>query len=290
MLDDVMDDPVPGPSPEERHRWWFRRHPWWSVVLVLFFLFALDIALLPFGTLLSFRTEHPDRTAFQRGDLERQEEAGIKRPRIRKTWTPYSRIPKVLVRAVLVSEDAMFWQHSGFDTFEIKQSITEAMTEGRDLRGASTITQQLVKNLFLSSSRDPFRKLHESILTIVAEQALGKRRILELYLNEIEWGPGVYGAAAAARYHFDVPLDSLTPWQAAFLASIIPSPTRYSPDGITPYLGQRIARTIRRIGIEEVQEDSLTAAMSAVPPDSMSVPIPDSTDRPLPDSTKMAGP
>jgi monofunctional biosynthetic peptidoglycan transglycosylase len=135
-----------------------------------------------------------------------------------------------LVRAVLAGEDQEFFDHSGFDWEEIEKAIKKDWEERGFVRGASTITQQLAKNLFLSTSKNPLRKLHEALITVELEAILSKRRILEIYLNVIEWGDGVYGAEAAARHYFATSAASLSVEQAAFLSAIIPSPLgTYNP-------------------------------------------------------------
>ena len=139
-------------------------------------------------------------------------------------WVPYDRISRNLTRAVLAGEDSRFFDHSGFDWEEIRKALEEDWNEGQFKRGASTITQQLAKNLFLSTSKNPLRKLHEALITKEMEWILGKRRILEIYLNVIEWGDGVYGAEAAARTYFNTSAAAVSADQAAFLSAIIPSP------------------------------------------------------------------
>ena len=125
-------------------------------------------------------------------------------------WVPYSRISQNLKRAVLVAEDAAFWDHEGVDLEELRKSIEINWEQGRAVRGASTITQQLAKNLYLSPSRDPLRKLRELIIARRLEAALSKARIFEIYLNVIEWGDGIWGAEAAARTYFGVPASALS--------------------------------------------------------------------------------
>jgi monofunctional biosynthetic peptidoglycan transglycosylase len=139
-------------------------------------------------------------------------------------WTPYDRISRNLTRAVLAGEDSRFFDHAGFDWEEMRKALEEDWNKGQFKRGASTITQQLAKNLFLSTSKNPLRKLHEALITKEMEWILGKRRILEIYLNVIEWGDGVYGAEAAARTYFNTSAASVSADQAAFLSAIIPSP------------------------------------------------------------------
>ncbi len=144
-------------------------------------------------------------------------------------WVSYSQISPSLTRAVLVTEDAAFWEHDGVDYHELKASIQAGLKAGGRFRGASTITQQLAKNLYLSPSRNPYRKLQELFIARRLEAALSKQRILELYLNLIEWGDGVWGADAAARRYFGVPAGELDSGQAALLAAAI-----YNPRGVNP--------------------------------------------------------
>jgi monofunctional biosynthetic peptidoglycan transglycosylase len=141
-----------------------------------------------------------------------------------QTWVPYDRISRSLIRAVLAGEDSRFFDHAGFDWEEMRKAIEEDWNRGEFKRGASTISQQLAKNLFLSTSKNPLRKLHEALITKEMEWILGKRRILEIYLNVIEWGDGIYGAEAAARTYFNTSAAALNADQAAFLSAIIPSP------------------------------------------------------------------
>jgi monofunctional biosynthetic peptidoglycan transglycosylase len=169
------------------------------------------------------RTHNPDTTAFI--DLRaREARAEGRKPRRLQEWIPYSRISPNLKRAVLVAEDAGFWGHEGIDLVEIRKSMETDWEKGTLLRGASTITQQLAKNLYLSPSRNPFRKLRELIITRRLERELTKTRIFELYLNEIEWGDGIYGAEAAARAYFGTSASALGPDQAALMAGAIVNP------------------------------------------------------------------
>jgi monofunctional biosynthetic peptidoglycan transglycosylase len=169
------------------------------------------------------RTRNPETTAFI--ELRAQEaRAEGREPRRVQRWMPYGRISPNLKRAVLVAEDAGFWGHEGIDLVEIRKSLETDWEKGTFLRGASTITQQLAKNLYLSPTRNPFRKLRELIITRRLEHELSKTRIFELYLNEIEWGDGVYGADAAAQTYFGVSASGLAPDQAALMAGAIVNP------------------------------------------------------------------
>lgn len=156
-------------------------------------------------------------------------------------WQPvsYASLPKHLVRAAILAEDSRFYQHHGFDLIAFKEAMNHNLAEGRVVLGASTISQQTVKNLFLSSSRNPLRKWHELVLTWGMERNLSKRRILEIYLNVAEFGTGVYGAQAAAQAYWGVPLRELSVVQAAALAATLPSPAKNNPITGTPQFERR---------------------------------------------------
>jgi monofunctional biosynthetic peptidoglycan transglycosylase len=144
-----------------------------------------------------------------------------------------------LQRAVIVAEDASFYHHHGFDWAGIRGAASRNWDRGELRRGGSTITQQLAKNLYLSPEKNYLRKVHEAVITRVLEKRLSKRRILELYLNVVEWGRGIYGAEAAARHHFGKSAQDLEPAEAALLAAILPSPRRYDPLRTTKFLAKR---------------------------------------------------
>jgi monofunctional biosynthetic peptidoglycan transglycosylase len=154
----------------------------------------------------------------------------------RQRWIPLEQIPRALQRAVIAAEDGAFFEHSGIDWKEMRIVVDDARS-GRRVRGGSTITQQLVKNLFLTTHSSVFRKLPEYALTPVAERVLGKDRILELYLNEIEWGPGIWGVGAAAQYHYNKPAERLGRNEAARLAACIPAPRTRRPNRMDSYSG-----------------------------------------------------
>jgi monofunctional biosynthetic peptidoglycan transglycosylase len=186
----------------------------------------------------------PASTAFI--DRYRVVERQAGRPvRVQWTWVPYNRIAPSLKRAVVVAEDASFFSHGGFATSEIREAIDKAVKEFGLPRGASTITQQLAKNLWLSPSRNPIRKVKEAVLTWQLEKALTKRRILELYLNVVEFGPGVYGVEAASRQYFRKPAADLTEDEAAQLAAALPRPSLWHP-GVGTVAYRRYVQDIRR--------------------------------------------
>ena len=165
-------------------------------------------------------------------------------------WVGYDAISNHLKRAVIVAEDAAFFEHEGIDYEELRKSMEQNLERGEFTRGASTITQQLAKNLYLSPSRNPVRKFQELMITRLLEGALTKRRILELYLNSVEWGDGIYGAEAAARTYFHEPASALSAEQSALLAGSLINPRRYSPGAPPRRLlrRQRIILARMRIG------------------------------------------
>ncbi|MEW5721477.1 MAG: monofunctional biosynthetic peptidoglycan transglycosylase [Thermodesulfobacteriota bacterium] len=154
-------------------------------------------------------------------------------------WRSLREISPHLARAVLAAEDQRFFQHSGFDWIEMKKAVKDHTQKGRRLRGASTVTMQTARNMFLWPGRSWFRKALEAWYTVLLELFLPKDRILEVYLNTAQFGPNVYGAEAAARRYFNRAAAGLTPYQAAALAVVLPAPSRRSPVSLTPYLLKR---------------------------------------------------
>ena len=199
-----------------------------------------------YAHVLWWRAYQPASSAFMEARLEwlRETDPGAT---LRHQWVPYERISANLKRAVVAAEDAKFVGHEGFDWEAISKAIERNEKTGRMVAGASTISQQLAKNLFLSGERSWLRKGQEAAITWMLESTLSKRRILELYLNFAEWGEGVFGAEAAARHHFGVNATALSASQAAFLAAILPSPRRYAPGRLTPYVAGRIEIILSRM-------------------------------------------
>ena len=191
-------------------------------------------------------TAPPRSTAFIDRYLERERRAG-REPALHWRWVSYDRISPHLKRAVLVAEDINFFSHNGFESGEMKAAVHEAMAERELPRGASTITQQLAKNLWLSPSRNPWRKVKEALLTIRLEAVLGKRRILELYLNCVELGPGTYGAAAAARMYFGKPASQLSEREAALLAASLSRPSSWHPGSSSRAYQRQVERILQRM-------------------------------------------
>ena len=204
-------------------------------------LAVIAVQLWFFSHIVYWSSFNPSSTAFMDQHLEKPG------ARLRYQWVPYSRISEHLKRAVVAAEDAKFLDHEGFDWEAIQKAMQKNEQRGKVVAGASTITQQLAKNLFLSGSRSWLRKGQEAAITWMMERTLSKRRILEIYLNVAEWGEGVFGAEAAARHHFGVPAAALGPEQAVWLAAILPSPRRYDRGRRTPYLEGRMVTISSRM-------------------------------------------
>ena len=162
-------------------------------------------------------------------------------------WNPVSirNIPKHMIRALIVAEDARFYEHRGIDTEALKEAMEYNLSEKRIVYGASTISQQTVKNIFLSASRNPLRKWHELLLTLAMERNITKKRILEIYLNIAEFGRGVYGVDAAARFYWGIPASELTIRQAIELAASLPSPVHNNPQTRTKFFMRRVHKISR---------------------------------------------
>ena len=201
----------------------------WRALLIILAAIVLYHLWILFNV-IRYRSANPGVTALQQQRIYEAE--AEERTLVRQhSWVPYERISSNLVRAVLAGEDQKFFDHEGFDWEEMQKALEKDWEEKRFHRGASTISQQLAKNLFLSTSKNPLRKVHEALITWEMEKILSKRRILEIYLNVIEWGDGIYGAEAAARHYFNTSAASLSADQAAYLSAMIPGPLNaYNPN------------------------------------------------------------
>jgi monofunctional biosynthetic peptidoglycan transglycosylase len=192
----------------------------------------------------------PGSTSFMR---LRMDELREKKPeaQLRHQWVPYEQISVHLKRAVITAEDDSFIDHEGFDWEGIERALEKNERKGRAVAGGSTISQQLAKNLFLSPSRSYVRKAQEAVITVMIEQVWSKRRILEVYLNVVEWGEGVFGAEAAARRYYGIPASRLGPGEAARLAVMLPNPRRYERS-FGPRLAAHAERIRRRMAYSQV--------------------------------------
>lgn len=203
------------------------------------------------GKLFWLNKHNPAMTAFMEARLDRMRES---RPdaRLGFVWAPYAQISDNLKRAVLTSEDDKFVDHDGFDWEGIQKALEKNEKRGKVVAGGSTISQQLAKNLFLSGERSFLRKGQEAIITVMMESVMDKQRILEIYLNVIEWGDGIFGAEAAARHYFGVSAAQLSAPQAAKLAAMVPRPRFYDRNRNTPYLLNRTDSILRRMHMAQL--------------------------------------
>jgi monofunctional biosynthetic peptidoglycan transglycosylase len=230
----------------------------WSVFAYLAYLY------LSLPDVRSLRTDPPQTTAFMELRAREAMRKGQK-PRYDHRWVSYERISPNLKRAVIVAEDSRFWEHQGIDVEEIEKSIEINWARGSFARGASTITQQLAKNLYLSPSKNPARKLRELLITRRLEAELSKKRILELYLNVIEWGDGIFGAEAAARRYFGTSASALGPDQSALLAAAIINPRVLNPARPSRRLLARQRLIRARMGFVKPPESTKPAALDPTP-------------------------
>jgi monofunctional biosynthetic peptidoglycan transglycosylase len=220
--------------------------------VVLLALIALTLLQFWFFARVWYWSVHdPETTAFMRSRVEHvRAEGGA--AKLRHQWVPYRRISVNLKRAIVAAEDSTFMDHDGFDWKGIQMAYERNLREGEIVAGGSTISQQLAKNLFLSGDRAWWRKAQEAAITVMIELIMDKRRILEIYLNVIEWGELVFGAEAAARYHFGVTAANLSPEQAARLAAMVPNPRKYGPGQNTAYLQRRTGTLLARMNAVRV--------------------------------------
>lgn len=227
----------------------FRRLLWRGLLalLILIVLYQLWVFLHVWWWV----DHNPDSSAF----MDAQEEIILaKNPdaEIKHQWVPYNRISSHLKRAVIAAEDAKFIDHEGFDWDGIQKAYEKNIKKGKIVAGGSTISQQLAKNLFLSGRRTPWRKLEEAMITLMLEKLMTKRRILEIYLNIIEWGNGVFGAEAAARHYYHTSASGLGAEQAAKLAAMVPNPRYYDMHRNARGLGRKTGIILGRMSMTEV--------------------------------------
>ena len=215
-----------------------------AVILAALFLYYLWI----FGHIVYWRTANPASSSFMETQLARLQQ-DTPDAELSQRWVPYEQISGNLKRAVIAAEDARFVEHEGFDWAGIEAAFEKNLKQGRIVAGGSTISQQLAKNLFLSSKKTPWRKVDEALITVMLEAVLDKRRILEIYLNVIEWGDGVFGAEAASRYYYRSAASRLSAAQAAKLAAMVPNPRYYDSHRNAPGLARKTRIIQRRMGM-----------------------------------------
>jgi len=219
-----------------------RLRRWITVIAV----FLLGIHILFAGAFIVLRFVNPPTTGVQ---IQRRIESFFSKSpyKKRQTFVPIERISPQLQHAVIAAEDGRFYQHHGIDWGQVQKVMQESAETGTVSRGASTIAQQLVKNLFFTTHRNPFRKAFEYTLAPMAYVIMGRQRVLELYLNVIEWGPGVYGIEEAAKYHYQTSAARLDRDQSARLAACLPSPRRRKPARMNDYSAAILGR-MRMLG------------------------------------------
>ena len=240
-------------------RWLFYKSPNLSLSVgglfkrffVLFVLFILLYQLWIFLHIAWWIKFNPSSTSFMQARLEVIQETEPDAV-LKHKWVDYEKISNHLKRAVVASEDSKFKHHEGFDWEGIEAAYEKNLKKGKLVAGGSTISQQLAKNLFLSSGRTPWRKAEEAVITLMLEKMLSKQRILEIYLNMIEWGNGVFGAEAAARHYFKTSAGGLGKTQAANLAAMVPNPRFYDKHRSTRYLNRRTATIQARMRFAEL--------------------------------------
>jgi len=232
------------------------------VITSLLVSLAVGLATYEYSTLPDvalLKKNNPRTTALM--ELRDQEyRAKVARPARRQSWVSYDSVSEHLKKAILISEDAAFFSHKGVDLFELKEAIREDWEKGKLKRGGSTITMQLARNLYLSPSKNPLRKIREIVIARQLERALSKRRIFELYLNVVEWGSGIYGAEAASRHYFSRSARDLDPEEAATLAALLPSPRNPREKGL---LYRRNLILTRMFQVGYISEDELSRAKNA---------------------------
>ncbi|OLL29884.1 monofunctional biosynthetic peptidoglycan transglycosylase [Burkholderia sp. SRS-W-2-2016] len=226
----------------------------WLAYLIAVLAFAwLATQAYYFAQIALWNVVDPRSTAFMRSDAWRLSQD---RPdlAVQRTWVPYEQISRNLKRAIIASEDANFVNNNGYETDAILQAWERNKAKGRIVRGGSTISQQLARNLFLSREKSYIRKGQELIITWMLETLMDKQRIFEIYLNSVEWGNGVYGAEAAAQYYYKTSASKLSAAQAARLAVMLPRPKYFDEHRNSAYLAQRSRVIARRMGAAELPE------------------------------------
>lgn len=220
---------------------------WIGAALAAVLAFVVALQLWYFAHVLWWNWFDPGSTSFMRSQLASLREKDPK-AQLRQQWVPYERISPHLKRAVIAAEDANFTEHDGVDWDAIERAYEANLKKGRVVRGGSTITMQLAKNLFLSGSRSYLRKAQELAITYMIEAVMPKRRILEIYLNVAEWGVGVFGCEAGARHYYGGSCAQLGPAQAAQMAAMLPRPRFYDRNRGSAALARRAAIVQRWMG------------------------------------------
>ncbi|MCI0469942.1 MAG: monofunctional biosynthetic peptidoglycan transglycosylase [Nitrospirae bacterium] len=211
-----------------------------KTILIAFFLVLAAVIsyYLIFPDIAKLKKQNPLKTSFME---YREKEWGKKgkKIKIKQRWIKLSDVSTYLIKAVIIAEDDKFWSHEGFDFDAIQKALEKDIRQRRFKFGGSTISQQLVKNLYLTPEKKPIRKLKEAVITWRLEKTLSKKRIIEIYLNVVEWGDGIFGIEAASLHYYNKPASNLTAEESARLAAVLPNPRRYSPIGQSMYVEKR---------------------------------------------------
>ncbi len=220
----------------------------WGTILLGAGLFCSITVYFIYPDVSWMKKHNPKITAFMEYRVEEWRDKG-KKVKIRQKWVPLSRVSPYVTKAIIIAEDDKFWSHEGFDFEAMQKAIEKDLKKKKFKAGGSTISQQLAKNLYLSPSKNPVRKIKEAILTWRIENSLSKRRIIELYVNVVEWGEGIFGIEAAAQKYFHKSAAALSAYEAARLAAVLPNPRRFNAAGDSRYVRKR-ADLIHRIMVK----------------------------------------
>ena len=213
-------------------------------ILIVIFVSALFVSMgvyFIYPDVSKLKKTYPKKTAFMEYREDEWQREGIKK-KIRQRWVPLSQVSPFAIKAVIIAEDDKFWSHEGFDYEAIQKAIEKDIKKRKFAVGGSTISQQLAKNLYLTPSKNPVRKIKEAILTWRIERNLSKKRIIELYLNVAEWGDGLFGIETASRSYFGKHASELSAREAARLAAVLPNPRKFNPTGSSKYVENRSDR------------------------------------------------
>jgi monofunctional biosynthetic peptidoglycan transglycosylase len=223
----------------------------YSFVAVILFLLVDVGRYAIYPNVSDLKKTNPIPSSFMQYRMEQWKEDGLDK-QIKQKWVKLKQISPYVIKAVLISEDDKFWKHDGFDTQGLEDAFEKNLKAGKFTAGGSTVSQQLSKNLYLTPSKNPIRKLKEAIITYRIEHTLSKRRIIEIYLNVAEWGDGIFGIEAAAKFYFKKSAKNLTAMEAAKLASVLPNPIIYNPIGNQKFVLKKSAhlyKIMQRRGI-----------------------------------------
>jgi monofunctional biosynthetic peptidoglycan transglycosylase len=224
----------------------------WAAIIAILAVAADILVTFVYPDVSILKKHNPSTTAFMEYRKKQWAEEGLHKT-IDQRWVKLKKVSPYLIKAVIIGEDDKFWKHEGFDFDAMKKALEKDIAEGKLKAGGSSISQQLAKNLYLSPSKNPIRKVKEAILTWRIEKSLSKKRIMELYVNIAEWGDGIFGIEAAARHHYGKRARALTAQEAVRLASVLPNPIVFDPRSTTSsYVRKRsraIYRVMRRRGI-----------------------------------------